>query len=700
MFRRTKTKLEKKDNDPTDNADQKSVKNELTEKYRKILGKKKNQESDQNDPVTEIDEKTRTVQTSQNENDKISSLIQLIKSTDKKILVPVLDVSTGIFTFPQLSEIGEDPNNVKFLEKLTSDSIDILEKTVYERITVCPQHPDSLQVNIRLYCPKCNSIDIEKLHLFEHKVCGFISETKSFGIANSVIICPSCKKQIKDKKMELRIPAMWYNCLSCMEKFDDVLMKMYCRKFDHSFDTNMAGTVSIPGYTLKDSQSTSSYDPSLISHIKLLLQEHKFISEENHSLKGKSGHYHNIDLIATNPNTDTLFVFVLQSDNTLDESRINSKIIQVLDCNPTKTIIIGKLSDKAKSLASRYDISIIGSFEKNEVLSTLEAILTDTFTTEKLENDNHQLSINELVENEIFEEEKLAKTEKLENNNHQPSINELVENEIFEEEKLAKTEKLEEENTGLQRKLEEENAELQRKFEEERLAERKKLGEGRLAERKKLEEERLETEKFEAKRLRAELLSEKQRLEQEMESSKRKFEGEILADKQKLEEERQKLEEEKIDSERIKAERLAERKRLEEEKKKVERIEAERLAERKQLESEILSERKRSESERQADRKKQEEEKFADQLKLKAEKQRLQNERNKVEKLESERQRLEGERKKAELLAAEKLEAEEKRKEVDKKQAAKKEKILMKLEETENQLRALKSSFDSDDEEE
>ena len=671
MFRRTKTKLEKKDNDPTDNADQKSVKNELTEKYRKILGKKKNQESDQNDPVTEIDEKTRTVQTSQNENDKISSLIQLIKSTDKKILVPVLDVSTGIFTFPQLSEIGEDPNNVKFLEKLTSDSIDILEKTVYERITVCPQHPDSLQVNIRLYCPKCNSIDIEKLHLFEHKVCGFISETKSFGIANSVIICPSCKKQIKDKKMELRIPAMWYNCLSCMEKFDDVLMKMYCRKFDHSFDTNMAGTVSIPGYTLKDSQSTSSYDPSLISHIKLLLQEHKFISEENHSLKGKSGHYHNIDLIATNPNTDTLFVFVLQSDNTLDESRINSKIIQVLDCNPTKTIIIGKLSDKAKSLASRYDISIIGSFEKNEVLSTLEAILTDTFTTEKLENDNHQLSINELVENEIFEEEKLAKTEKLE-----------------------------EENTGLQRKLEEENAELQRKFEEERLAERKKLGEGRLAERKKLEEERLETEKFEAKRLRAELLSEKQRLEQEMESSKRKFEGEILADKQKLEEERQKLEEEKIDSERIKAERLAERKRLEEEKKKVERIEAERLAERKQLESEILSERKRSESERQADRKKQEEEKFADQLKLKAEKQRLQNERNKVEKLESERQRLEGERKKAELLAAEKLEAEEKRKEVDKKQAAKKEKILMKLEETENQLRALKSSFDSDDEEE
>jgi len=634
MFRRTKTKLEKKDKGPIDNDNQKSVKNELTAGFGKFLGKKKNQEydasslqSDQNDSVIATEKKTETVQTSLSDNDKISSLIQLIKSTDKKILAPELDISTGIFTFPQLSEIGEDPNNVQFLENLTSDSIDILEKTVYERITVCPQHPDSLQVNVRLYCPKCNSIDIEKLHLLEHKVCGFISETKSFGFANSVLECPSCKKAINDKKKELRIPAMWYNCLSCVEKFDDVIIKMYCRKFDHSFDTNMAGTVSIPGYILKDSQSTASYDPSLISHIKNLLQEHKFISEENHSLKGKSGHYHNIDLIATNPNTDTIFLFVLQSDNTLDESRINSKIIQVLDCNPTKTVIIGNLSNKAKSLASRYDISVIDSFEKNQVLSTLETILTDTFTTEKLENDNQQLGINELVENEIFEEEKLTKT--------------------FDEEKLA--------------------------------------------ERKKLEEERLETEKIEAERLGAELVSEKQRLEQEMESSKRKFEGEILADKQKLEEERR-------DSERINAERLAERKRLEEEKKKVERIEAERLAERKKLESEILSERKRSESERLADRKKLEEEKFADKLQLKAEKQRLENERKKVEKLESERQRLEEERKKAELLAAEKLEMEEKRKEEDRKQAAKKEKILKKLEETENQLRALKSSFDSDDE--
>ena len=265
MFRRTKTKLEKKDKSLTADDDQKSAKNEISAGFGKFLGKKKNQESGQNDSVASSEKRTETAQAVVNDKDKIPALIGLIKSSKEKVLIPKLELSTGIFTYPQLSEIGEDPNNIQFLENLTSDSADVLEKKVYERIAVCPQHPDSLEANVRLYCPKCSSMDIEKLHLFEHRVCGFISETKSFGTDHALLECPSCKKPIKDRKKELRIPAMWYNCHSCNEKFDDVIIKMYCRTFDHDFDTNMAGTVSIPGFILKDSQSTSGYDASLLT---------------------------------------------------------------------------------------------------------------------------------------------------------------------------------------------------------------------------------------------------------------------------------------------------------------------------------------------------------------------------------------------------------------------------------------------------
>jgi hypothetical protein len=668
MFRRIKTKLEKKDETPTEDDNQKFVKNELSAGFGKIFGIKKNQESDtsstksvQNDSETsEI--KNETFGIERKGKDKISSLIRLIKSSHEKVLVPKLDLSTGLYTYPQLTEIGENPKNIQFLENLTSDSIDLLEKTTYERIAVCSQHPDSLDVNIRLYCPKCHSVDIEKLHLFEHKVCGYISETKSFTTVNSVIECPSCKKSIKDKQKELRIPAMWYNCNSCDEKFDDVILQMYCRKFNHDFDTSMAGTVSIPGFILKDSQSTLDYDQSLLINIKNLLQEHKFITEENFSLKGKSGHYHNIDLIATNPNTDTVFICILKSENVIDESEINSKIIEMLDCNPTKSVIIGHLSKKANSLASKYDMSIIDSYEKDVVLPSLSEILIDTFTTEKLENVSHII---------------------------------------------------EEENSKLRQKLVEEKL-VEEKLGEEKLVE-EKLVEEKLADRKKLEEERLEAEKIEAERLEKEMQESKQKLENEMTVDKQKLKaekqrlGEEGRESERLESERKRLEEERKKVERIEVERLAEikklesarlaeRKRLEEDRKKVERIESERLAERKKLESEMLSEKKRLQTERLIERKKLDEERFADKLQLKAEKQRVENERKKVEKLEAERKLLEEEKKKAELLAAEKLAAEQKRKKEETKQAEKRATILEKLEETENQLRALKSSFDSDPE--
>ncbi len=120
MFRRTKTKLEKKDKSLTDDDNQKSAKNEVTTGFGKFLGKKKNQESNQNDSVASS-EKTETTQTVVKDHDKIPALIGLIKSSKEKVLIPKLELSTGVFTFPQLSEIGEDPNNIQFLENLTTD---------------------------------------------------------------------------------------------------------------------------------------------------------------------------------------------------------------------------------------------------------------------------------------------------------------------------------------------------------------------------------------------------------------------------------------------------------------------------------------------------------------------------------------------------------------------------------------------------
>ena len=182
--------------------------------------------------VEQIDVKSSTeIKTTSPETAKITQLLKAIELSEEKMIVPNVDMNQGLITYPILDQIGEDPTNLDLLDKLSSDSIDVLDKITYERLSVCPKHPESLSVTVRLLCPKCNSTDILKLHLIEHKRCGYISENTNFDVApdGTISKCPSCKKEIKNMKSEIATPALWYTCDGCKEKFDDVLVKLHCK---------------------------------------------------------------------------------------------------------------------------------------------------------------------------------------------------------------------------------------------------------------------------------------------------------------------------------------------------------------------------------------------------------------------------------------------------------------------------------------
>ena len=378
LFSKNKPKIRHENDEKTSEITQNHFSTGLRSQMMKTLLKKKaDDESKKESAKTEVQKPVI-------DNEKISALIEQINQSKEKIIAPRIDLSNGHITYPILSKIGEDESNVGFLESLTASSTEVLEKVSYEKLVTCPRHEDSLLVNVRFYCPKCNSMDIEKLHLLEHSRCGYISEKTNFEHSkdNKIINCPSCGKSISDFKKELRVPGMWYSCKHCSEKFDDVLIKMHCRKYQHDFDTNQSQLVNIPGFKIKDDDRTeSSIDVSSISNeITQLLQNYGFNVEKDYSIKGKSGHYHHIDLYGKNKDGKTVFFFIKKSDNAIDNSEINSKIIQVLDTSPDVSILIGfaSISEKAKSIASSYNVSIVTSQDINEIVSSTDQILAKT----------------------------------------------------------------------------------------------------------------------------------------------------------------------------------------------------------------------------------------------------------------------------------------------------------------------------------
>jgi len=316
------------------------------------------------------------------ESEKISRLIKAIETSSDKMIVPSVDMNTGNIAYPILSQIGEAVDNLDFLEKLASQNFDILKRVVYERLTVCPEHPESMLISVRLNCPRCNSLDISKLHLIEHKRCGYISENKNFEIAvdGKIISCPSCKKQIRDEKREIAKPAMWYSCNGCKEKFDDVTLRLHCRKFNHDFEISDAQSISIPGFALKNLQDTSNSSISpILNPLKKMLNSYGFSAEENYTVSGKSGNNYRINIYGEDELKRTVFIYIKNPNAESDNSELNTKIIEVLDTSPSVTILIGfpSISEKAKAITSNYNISIITEQDPNKILLSIKNILSE-----------------------------------------------------------------------------------------------------------------------------------------------------------------------------------------------------------------------------------------------------------------------------------------------------------------------------------
>jgi nitrite reductase/ring-hydroxylating ferredoxin subunit len=316
-------------------------------------------------------------------NNKAVQLIHEVQKLEDRTIKPFVDYNEGLLFYPILSKIGEVQDNVTCLDDLVSDGI--LEKKVYEKLIVCPVHPDTFSSSVRLYCPKCHSMSVEKLNLFEHKKCGYITESTNFDfIEQGNSSCPSCKKIIKNFEKEIRVPAMWYQCDDCSEKFDDAVIKLHCRKHEHDFDTNSGQFVTTYSYKLKNSENSINSDTNQIKDELLkLLQGFNFNAKLNVSIKGKSGNVHDIPIYAKSKTSDeSLLIFIKNPSDGIGQSDMNSILVPKLDIDPTNTLLvtISDINDGMENFAKHYGIHLISEPDFTQILSRVEDFVSEWYS--------------------------------------------------------------------------------------------------------------------------------------------------------------------------------------------------------------------------------------------------------------------------------------------------------------------------------
>lgn len=318
---------------------------------------------------------------------EISRLVGIILGSNEDSIKPSVNFEDNLWTYPLLEQLGSPEHISSLLEELSSSTEGILEKSEYERLPVCPKHPQYISNSIKMYCSSCHSSDVMKLHLIEHTVCGHINTKSGFGESSEELSkCESCNKTIKDPEKELRKLGRWYECKQCKSRFDDLVIKLHCRKFNHDFDINQADIAVIPYYKLKvDAKSVSTYSYSLVPKLTALKILEGFTIEPSSTVKGKSGVMHKASIYAYNRENKTILIDIKSSESEIGDAEINSMLVKVLDTSPSVAILIGipSVSEMAKSLAASHNISVVTGKEFTEILGTVEQILKSRLFLEK-----------------------------------------------------------------------------------------------------------------------------------------------------------------------------------------------------------------------------------------------------------------------------------------------------------------------------
>jgi hypothetical protein len=314
--------------------------------------------------------------------DPSMQIIEIMSRLKENEILPSINFEENYFSYAHLAHVDTPQNIASTLEKLSSSPDKIIERRVFEKLIVCPQHA-TLYTITRLCCSSCFSTDITKLYLTEHKLCGCISEKKDFvRLLDGVLRCKFCKNDIHDEEKELRVLARWYKCNSCENKFDNPMIKFHCRQFDHDFDINQAHVLEIPSYRLNvNTKFYAAYTSSLISELHKLLVSHGFTIKDPSLIKGRNAVTYETNVYACDSQGRTLLIDIRCADKNIEEE-INSTIVKVLDTVPTKAIFIAipHLSEAKELSAYAYNISVVTGDRFSDILDAVRQILRTYFS--------------------------------------------------------------------------------------------------------------------------------------------------------------------------------------------------------------------------------------------------------------------------------------------------------------------------------
>jgi len=127
----------------------------------------------------------------------------------------------------------------------------------HDPVATCPKC-DSPKIAVRLGCRSCGSINVRRVKIIEHVLCGFMGAEDAFRKDGSMK-CPKCGKTVEsdperplngDPRKGTKVIGSIFRCRDCSREFDKPEVRFECLECSLSFDFRMAGYESLHGFVV------------------------------------------------------------------------------------------------------------------------------------------------------------------------------------------------------------------------------------------------------------------------------------------------------------------------------------------------------------------------------------------------------------------------------------------------------------------
>lgn len=250
---------------------------------------------------------------------------------------------------------------------------DIFKRRFYERLILCPECKSPAEIFTRHKCPKCGSLEMERISICEHSTCGSVWELRTL-LEHAT--CPKCRVSAVSEPQTFRVIGITWLCRKCTAKFDRLEEAFFCRSCNRENSLADVELLDVYSYSFNPDVREEVQSALLLPILKKTFESGGFQVEMPGSLVGSSGVPQDFTIVAKK-NDKFVAADLIQGENAVNVPAVLASCAKLSDVKSEAGLLLAipAISDRARAFLTAQKLTVIDGKDIREAATRLQHFL-------------------------------------------------------------------------------------------------------------------------------------------------------------------------------------------------------------------------------------------------------------------------------------------------------------------------------------